>query len=225
MLNLAKISNRLLPASCLLCNEADHGLAICRSCLADLPWQAENCCQQCGLTSNSPICGRCLNQPPAFAQTHAVFQYAYPMDALIPHYKYHHALHLSQTLGELLAQKFINQTIDRLIPMPMHPYRIRERGFNQSLELAKVVSKITKIQVDAFGCQRLKHTPPQASLAHKDRIKNVKGVFACNTDFTGQRIALIDDVMTTGASLNELAKVIKKAGAIEVSCYVLARTL
>jgi ComF family protein len=225
MLNIAKISNRILPQNCLLCKQEDHGLAICSACLADLPWQVENCCQLCGLISNNPICGRCLKQAPAFNHTYAVFQYAYPIDALIPYYKYHHALHLCQTLGELLAQKLITQNIDYLIAMPMHPYRIRERGFNQSLELAKVVSRITNIPLHAFSCQRIKHTPPQASLAHKDRIKNVKDVFACSQDYTGKRIAMIDDVMTTGASLNELAKTIKKAGAREVSCCVLARTL
>jgi len=110
------------------------------------------------------------------------------------------------------------------MPMPLHPQRLQARGFNQSLEIAKVIAKQRDIKLDSTSCSRIKNTPPQASLAPKERIKNMKGAFDCKGTFNGMHIALIDDVMTTGASLNELAKTLKQAGANKISCYVIART-
>ena len=109
--------------------------------------------------------------------------------------------------------------------MPMHPSRLQSRGFNQALELARIIAKKMQLQLDYSSCQRTKLTPPQASLPLKERIKNIQGVFNCSQDLKGVSIALVDDVMTTGASLNELAKTLKKAGAAHVECWVIARTL
>jgi ComF family protein len=224
MLNLRKFGKVLLPYHCLLCDETNSETAICQHCLADLPWHPTNSCMQCGLVANSLICGHCLKQPPYYDRTHAVFNYIYPVDALLQHYKYRHALHLSQAMGELLSEKLIGKNLDTLIAMPLHPNRILDRGFNQSLEIAKIAAKISAIPLDIVSCHRVKDTPPQASLALKARISNIKGAFICTGDFRGKRIAIIDDVMTSGASLNELAKTIKGAGASEVHCFVIART-
>jgi ComF family protein len=226
MLNLKKIYNSLLPQLCALCQATSDGdIALCAHCLNDLPWHATNSCMQCGLEANNLICGHCMKESPFFDKTHVLFNYAYPVNALLQYYKYSHALHLSQTLGALLGEKLLGKTIDVIIPMPLHPQRLQERGFNQSLEITKVLSSYANIPFDAHSCERIKNTPSQASLKYKDRIKNIKGAFSCNGQLTGKRVALIDDVMTTGASLNELAKTVKKHGAIEVSCFVLARTL
>jgi len=107
----------------------------------------------------------------------------------------------------------------------MHPARLIERGFNQALGIAKILTKNHKEKLDYKSAIRHKLTPPQASLPLKDRVKNIKGAFKVNANLTGKRIAIIDDVMTTGASLNELAKMLKKAGASHVECWVIARTL
>ena len=112
-----------------------------------------------------------------------------------------------------------------IIPMPLHPQRLKERGFNQSLEIAKVLAKTLKLPLDYKSCERIKFSPPQASLPLKERIKNMKNAFICHSNLTGQHVLLLDDVMTTGASLNELAKTCKKAGALSISCIVVARTL
>ena len=109
--------------------------------------------------------------------------------------------------------------------MPMHPTRIKQRGFNQALEIAKVLTKNCKDKLDYKSVERQTLTPPQASLPLKERVKNIKGAFKVETDLSGKRIAIVDDVMTTGASLNELAKTLKKAGASHVECWVIARTL
>lgn len=109
--------------------------------------------------------------------------------------------------------------------MPMHATRLKERGFNQALEIARLVSRQLHIPIDYTSCQRTRYTPPQASLPLKERIKNIKGVFECNANLQGLSVAMIDDVMTTGASLNELAKTLKQSGAAHVECWVITRTL
>lgn len=109
--------------------------------------------------------------------------------------------------------------------MPMHPKRLTERGFNQSLEIARLISQTLQINLDYHSCQRIKYAPPQASLPLKERIHNIRGVFDCQQRLQGRHIAIVDDVMTTGASLNELAKTLKQVGAAHVECWVIARTL
>lgn len=229
-LNLGKFSIKSLMAklfkqSCLLCaTKVDNHLSLCKGCLASLPLAPTPCCPQCGLETNGEICGYCLKNKPNYDTTHALFSYAYPVDAVLQHYKYNHALYLSQTLGRLLQEKMVVIDCDILIPMPLHPNRIKERGFNQSLEISKVIAKHHHINLDYTSCSRVRNTPPQASLAPKERIKNMKDAFACTADLSGLHIAIIDDVMTTGASLNALSKTLKQAGAITVTCYVVART-
>ena len=144
-------------------------------------------------------------------------------------YKYGNMLNLSNTFGQFLSDKValsaLNCHVDLIIPMPMHPARIKERGFNQAHEIAKVLTKNCKEQLDFKSAERIKLTPPQASLPLKARVKNIKGAFKVSGDLSGKRIAIVDDVMTTGASLNELAITLKKAGASHVECWVIARTL
>ena len=109
--------------------------------------------------------------------------------------------------------------------MPLHPERLKDRGFNQSLEIAKQVSRWLDVPLDVNGCQRTRNTPAQARLKWKERRSNVRGAFACDLDLSGKKIAVLDDVMTTGATLNELSRTLKNSGAIEVSAWVVARTL
>ena len=110
----------------------------------------------------------------------------------------------------------------------MHPTRLKQRGFNQALEIAKIADKVlnqtTKTKLDYKSVTRQTLTPPQASLPLKERVKNIKGAFKVSANLSGKRIAIVDDVMTTGASLNELAKTLKQAGATHVECWVIART-
>ena len=221
------LSRYILKQNCLLCASPQankHGL--CTACLHDPPYSPVTSCPQCGLSSNGLICGACLNSAPDFDITRAVFIYAFPIDAMMQHYKYGDALHISRTFGQLLAEKVNINSIDLIIPMPMHPARLKERGFNQALEIAKVFGKG---KLDYKSVIRQKLTPPQASLPFKARVKNIKGAFKVNSDrlnqIQGKRVAIVDDVMTTGASLNELAKTLKKAGASHVECWVVARTL
>ena len=230
--------NCVLCASCIESNIANNH-AVCKPCLNDLPWHPKISCPQCGLASSGMVCGSCLNSPPDFDATISVFSYAYPVDAMMLRYKYGSMLNLGSTFGEFLAEKTAldalnHNHVDLIIPMPMHPQRLKERGFNQALEIAKVLTKNCKekleyTKLDYTSVERQTLTPPQASLPLKERVKNIKGAFKVNVNkldkFQGKRIAIVDDVMTTGASLNELAKTLKKAGAERVECWVIARTL
>ncbi len=229
----------IFKPSCVLCTSPEaNNHALCSPCLNDLPWHPNTSCPQCGLASsgtglNAIVCGSCLNSPPDFDVTKAVFLYAYPVDAMMQRYKYGNMLNLGNTFGEFLTEK-VNvedclKNIDLFIPMPMHPQRLKERGFNQALEIAKVLTKNCKEKLDYNSVERQILTPPQASLPLKERVKNIKGAFKVKADkldkLQGKRIAIVDDVMTTGASLNELAKTLKKTGAAHVECWVIARTL
>lgn len=148
------------------------------------------------------------------------------MDSLLQRYKYGHRLAMAQTFGGLMTNAYAAQPRpDVLIPMPLHAQRLRERGFNQASEIGRVVSKQLAIKLDTKSCSRIKLSPPQVSLPLKQRVKNMRNAFHCETRLDGLRVALLDDVMTTGASLNALAKTVKAAGAIHVECWVVARTL
>lgn len=231
MLNLQYLTQRLFKQNCLLCAAASsHSLSLCQACIASLPLAPSICCPQCGLETKGEICGSCIKETPFFDQTRALYTYAFPVDALLQHYKYNHALYLSETLGSLLSEMLLNLEVDIIIPMPLHSTRLKERGFNQSLEIAKAIAKHHNISIDSVSCQKIKNTPPQASLPLKERKRNMRGAFEITNikhqaTIKGKHVAIIDDVMTTGASLNELAKTLKKAGAKQVECWVIARTL
>ena len=225
----------IFKQNCVLCaSQEANSHAVCKPCLNALPWHPKTSCPQCGLASSGMVCGSCLNSPPDFDAMISVFSYAFPVDAMMLRYKYGSMLNLGSTFGEFLAEK-VNvenclKNIDLIIPMPMHPQRLKERGFNQALEIAKVLTKNCKekldyTKLDYTSAERQTLTPPQASLPLKERVKNIKGAFKVSGDLSGKRIAIVDDVMTTGASLNELAKTLKKAGASHVECWVVARTL
>ncbi len=216
-----------LNQHCLLCADFNGGnIGLCAACLKDLPWHDAPHCPQCALTSNGEICGNCLKNPPFFDKTQSVLRYDFPVDALIQDFKYRHSLHLANTFSHLLLEKIQQQPlVDLMIPMPIHTKRLKMRGYNQALEIARILAKNLHIPLDYQSCIRTKYTPPQASLPLKERVKNMQGVFECNKNLTGLNIAIVDDVMTSGASLNALASAIKKAGATKVECWVIARTL
>ena len=226
-MNIRSFINRFFPRSCLLCGGDAGPGHLCPACLTDLPWHTQPQCPQCATpTPLGQTCGACLKRPPAFDRTLAALGYTFPLDRLIPRLKYHGRLAIAPALGECLARAAEGAPVpDRLIPMPLHAKRIRERGFNHATEIARDVAKRLGLPLDTASCQRTRDTPPQMGLARDARRRNLRGAFACSGDVRGQRIALVDDVMTTGTSLDELAATLKRAGAREVTCWVAARTL
>lgn len=216
-----------LPHPCLLCGAATRGDQLCPGCREDLPALPPGRCPQCALPSHGGVtCGACLRRPPAFDRTVAVHAYGFPLDALVKHCKYRGALELTAWFAQSLAAQVRKQDrVDVLIPMPLHAERLAERGFNQAAEIARHLSGHLGLPWLADACRRVRNTPPQAGLDLKARRRNLRGAFRCEMDLTGRRVALVDDVMTSGASLNELARTVKRAGATGVSAWVVARTL
>lgn len=228
MIDIRSFFNHLLlPQDCLLCGDQGAGLPICEACQVDLPWHSPNACPSCALpTLSGETCGTCLKAPPAFDRTRTLMDYEFPVDALLRRFKYAGFLAVADLMGSLMANRYSGESRpDLLIPMPLHPSRLKERGFNQAVEIGRILAKNLHIPMDPHACRRVRPTTPQAGLTLQARQKNLRGAFTCSPDLSGKHVALIDDVMTTGASLDELARAVRKAGAIRVECWVIARTL
>lgn len=217
----------ILPQHCALCGAGTSNRLLCAGCDADLSHHRAPACPICALPAlDGQVCGACLQHPPAFDRTLAAFSYRFPLDRLLHAFKYSGNLALVEILAKPLARLAASHPKpDLLMPMPLHPGRLKERGFNQSLEIARPISRWLDIPLAADACRRTRDTPPQAGLKWKERRRNVRGAFACDLDLSGRKIAVLDDVMTTGATLNEISRVLKGRGASEVSVWVVARTL
>ena len=226
ILNISSKIEQLLPAQpCVLCGSMSHDGLWCTACDSELPYLDAPHCPSCALpTPGGETCGQCLKAPPLFIRTTAVFGYTFPLDKLMQAMKYGEQIALAHAFAGKLAQR-IDQVPDCIIPMPLHPAKLRERGFNQSLLLAARIARKLDVSLLPNACQRVRDTPPQSALPWKERKKNVRGAFRCDADLTGKRVVLVDDVMTTGASLDALAEAVQKMGASEISAWVVARTL
>jgi ComF family protein len=210
-----------LPQDCLLCGAWSGNAPLCGPCRDELPTLPAGC-RVCAMPSpGEQVCGACLRDGPQFDATVAAWRYAYPVDRLVQALKFHGRLPLASLFAQALAARVVLPDI--IIPMPLHPARLAERGFNQAAEIARHLAEPAMIALD--GARRMRHTLPQAGLPIDDRPGNVRHAFACNLDLRGACVAVVDDVMTTGATLNELAKVLKRAGAARVENWVVARTL
>ena len=228
LLNISANFVRMLPAQpCLLCGAPSQSGLCCAACDAELPRLTGKHCPICALpTPAGDVCGECLKQPPAFDHTVAAFSYNFPLNKLIQSLKFRDHLILVNYLADAVVKR-VSTMPDCLVALPLHPLRLRERGFNQSMLLARRISRRLDIPLLAHACERVRNTPPQSSLPWKERDKNMRQAFTCkpDADVRGKHVAIVDDVMTTGASIGELAHALKLAGAREVSAWVVARTL
>lgn len=212
-----------LEQDCQLCGGAGAE-PVCSRCVAELPALPEHC-PLCAMASPGGLpCGGCLKHPPSFDRTIALWRYEFPCDRLVQSLKYHARLALAGWFARMLASRPL-APVDLIVPMPLHPRRLAERGFNQSVEIARLLSRRSFIPLQARGARRVKDTLPQTGLPYEKRARNVRGAFACSLDLSGRAVAVVDDVMTTGATLNELARSLKRAGAARVDNWVIARTL
>lgn len=214
-----------LPQLCALCRAPGGLHLVCHACAAALPWLGR-ACARCALSSVQPCCPACRSGPPPWAHAHAAWRYAFPVDRLLQGLKYGGELALARPLGEGLAGALVDARAERpdwLVPMPLAPARARTRGYNQSRLIAAVLSRALGVPLhDALA--RTRETPPQAGLALAARTANVAGAFAASARVAGLHLAIVDDVMTTGATLAAATRAALQAGARRVDVWVCART-
>ena len=221
-----EFARQLLPQCCLLCGAGSGTALLCSACDAALPRLPPQRCRICAIPAwGAGICGACLSAPPHYDRVSAVFIYGFPVDGLIHALKYGNNLPVARLFGETLAHFIVSERVDLIIPMPLSVPRLRERGFNQALEIARYLAPALDTPLALDVAQRPVDTAAQASLPWKERARNIRGAFVCTEDLNGMRVAIVDDVMTTGATLNELAKTLRRAGAAEVRGWVVARAL
>ena len=219
----------LFPATCVLCGAP--GLAqrdLCRGCEADLPWLGPGCvrCARPLPESGAGLCGACLRKPPAFQRTVAAFHYYRPVDVLIRRLKFNQQLQYARLLGHLLAtavRSGCQSLPSALIPVPLHPRRQRQRGFNQAIELARPVGRILGIPLATNVCQRVRATDSQSLLNRRERHANLIGAFRLSQRPPAEHVAIIDDVMTTASTVQSLAQVLLAGGARQVDVWCVAR--
>ncbi len=220
-----RLARATVPAHCVLCGASSPHVRLCAPCAAGLPRLPGRLCAICAVPLTSgDICGACIEHPPRYDSVTAAFPYTFPIDALVQAYKYRGHLALAPLLAALLARELVAD-VDAIVPMPLAPARLSARGFNQAHELARHLGHVLRLPVLGAACRKVADTPPQAALPFSARARNVRGAFVCSVNLKGRRVAVVDDVMTTGATLNELARNLKRAGAIHVSGWVVARTL
>lgn len=225
--SVARVVGKVFGGTCYLCRGASSG-AICADCRAEMPSLSRPRCPRCALPNDrGALCGRCLGDPPAYDATCAAFAYAFPADVLVQGLKFRGELGLAPLLAACLQTEIPREAgneVDVLMPVPLHDLRLRERGFNHSLEIARPISAAFGLPLDALACERVRNTEPQLGLPWKARRENMRGAFSCRKGLEGKRVAVIDDVMTTGATLNEMAATLKRFGATRVVNWVVART-
>jgi len=221
---LAATREALLPASCLLCGGDGARPVLCPGCQGDLPLLPSAHCPRCAEpTPYGEHCGRCLHAPLHFDRAFALFLYDFPLDRLIHALKYGHRLGVAAWFGAGLAEAIAPAAGFLVVPMPLHPQRLKERGFNQAGEIARPLARRLGLSCASEALLRTRDTAAQASLPLAKRTGNVRGAFECRQDFSGRSILLVDDVMTTGATLDEAARSLKLHGATTVWAAVVAR--
>ena len=213
-------------STCSLClTQTSHHAAFCRRC-SDTLRNTTPQCHSCGieLATSNTHCGECLSHPPEFDETHVAARYAPPIDQLIHQFKYNGDLSKGRILAEWLSSALPLSKPDLLIPMPLSPARLQERGFNQSAELARLLSQRLQIPVAYDLLKRHNSETQQIHLKRKERLSAMRKVFYTDQQINVRSVGLIDDVVTTTATARAAAGVLKKAGVKEVIIWAVART-
>lgn len=219
--------NALLPPRCLLCAaRGQTHIDLCPSCERDMPRNSP-CCLRCGLplAVSGDTCGDCQRHPRPWHTTWAPFRYAWPLNLLETRFKFSASL----ASGQVLTRLWCNAgpppaRPDCIVPVPLHPRRLRQRGYNQALELARPLARTWCIELQAQGLQRRVHTAPQSELDAVGRRRNLRGAFCVPAHVTlPEHVVVLDDVMTTGATLAECTRTLKRAGVKRIDVWALAR--
>lgn len=222
-----------LPPACILCGyrtSADQPL--CPLCQQDLPILSQTC-RQCAQNLHGTmllsLCGRCQSKPPPFDRTYAMLPYEGPVIKLITQLKFQQQLSYAKALGNLMAERvkthwYKTQSLpDVILPVPLHRQRLRERGFNQAIEISRPLTKKLGIPVDIDGAIRTRQTAAQSGLSAAERRHNVAGAFEITRDYSQMTVAILDDVITTGHTIRAFSKAVRAAGASQIHIWCCAR--
>ena len=216
----------MLSPRCLLCREPGaNGRDLCAACALSLPWNA-HACGRCAIPlAVAGVCGQCLQRPPPLADTCAVFVYGFPLDQLLPRFKFHNDLACGRLLSQLMLDTLaLRPRPEAIIPVPLHATRLRSRGYDQALELARPLARRLEIPLLDQGLVRISNTRPQSELDAAARQRNLRRAFCPGKGAVlPGHVVLVDDVMTTGATLYAAAAVLHKAGVGRVDAWVCAR--
>lgn len=226
--------DRFWPQACVLCGaECFASRRLCTGCSKDLPRIAHaclRCARQLTLDSSGTpgwkaVCGRCQSHPPPYAASFIPYRYAMPLAELVRRFKFDHHLELGPVLARLVLEGLpLDPAPDVIVPVPLHSKRLAERGFNQSLELARHLSRMSAVPYERRALCRIRNTPQQTTLDRRARRRNVAGAFTATGELQGVRAALVDDVVTTGATADAAATALLTAGATAVEIWAIART-
>lgn len=227
---LASVARWVWPARCALCGQPGQpGLDLCAPCEADFPLN-DNVCEHCAEPlpreqSQPTLCGACLQRPPSFDACVAPFRYAFPVDRMIQRLKYGRELFHGRILGQLLGRHLAQRDTrpELVIPVPLALQRYRERGFNQARELARPLCQSLGLTLRSDLVVRHRETREQAGLDRKERSKNMRDAFALIAPLHARHIAIVDDVVTTGSTVNDLSRLLRSAGAEWIEVWAVAR--
>ncbi len=222
----------LWPATCVLClSRTDRVRDLCRPCERELVINAVRCrlCSQplFRTSASEPICGSCLRVPTLIDSSFVPFRYEYPLDRLVQRLKYGKELSVARVLGEVFAERHLalDKPLlpDAIIPVPLGRRRYRERGFNQAHELARCIAHGRGVALRSDLVERVRETKEQAALPKGQRKRNVRGAFRARGSLDGANVAIFDDVVTTGSTVHELARILGRAGAARIEVWAIAR--
>jgi ComF family protein len=212
---------------CLICGKSSQDTC-CEGCRESLPWN-DSACARCGVALPVPraVCGACIKSPPAFDAAVCAFRYEFPINRLLVDLKFRGRLGHARGLGELLAEHVVRcrpgERPGAILPAPLGTARARERGFNQAAEIARELARQLKLPVATGLVERRRDTAPQSSLSAAARRRNVRGAFVIKRVLPSPNLAIVDDVVTTGATAGELARILRAAGARRVVLFSAAR--
>ncbi len=225
---LHRFSRILLAPRCLACGEPGQGgLDLCDTCRGHLPWN-QHACHQCGIALvavGQSHCGACRLDPPPFTRAFCPLHYRFPIDRLLPRFKFHGDLAAGELLSTLMQWPMDPADLPQaLVPVPLHRSRLRSRGYDQALELARSLARGLRVPLIANALVRSRATRPQTELGAADRRHNMREAFALRPGpVLPRHVALVDDVMTTGATLAECARVLLTGGVQRVDAWTIAR--
>lgn len=222
--------NYLSVQRCILCDAPGSvDRALCQTCYEELPFN-RLACMRCATPivkqAKHALCGACLQAPPPQRLTVAAFQYKSPLDTWIQALKFTGKLHYARLLGSMLAEELRRRKFtkpDVILPVPLHPSRQRRRGFNQAIEITRVVSRELHIPINFTDCRRLRATEHQSRLPAKLRKRNVARAFSFTAETNIDSVAIVDDVMTTGHTIQEVAHCVHQAGIEDIQVWCIAK--